>query len=54
MVIATGVAKLGVSLAATKFTPRFAVVVTVPSETPKVNVSELFAVSALIAALFGV
>ena len=45
---------MGVSLAATRFTARFAVVVTMPSETPKVKLSELFAVSALIAALFGV
>ena len=41
-------------MAATRFTARLAVVVTVPSETPKVNVSELFAVSALIAALLRV
>ena len=54
MVIAAGVCRLGVSLAATKFTPKFAVVVTVPSETPKVKLSDAFAVSALIAALFGV
>ena len=54
MVITTGVCREGVSFAATRFTTKFAVVVTVPSKTPKIKLSELFAVSALIAALFGV
>ena len=54
MVITAGVCRLGVSLAATKFTTKFAVVVTTPSETPKVKLSDTFAVRALIAALFGV
>ena len=54
MMISVGVCRIGVSLAATRFTTKSTLVVATPSNTPNSNVSKVFAVKALIAASFGV